>query len=53
MNWIFSLFQTGILQATAGADKTIQFKLGKKSSSSNLILQTGQFQKSSVDRQGD
>ena len=50
MNWIFSLFQTGILQATAGADKTIQFKLGKKSSSSNLILQTGQFQKSSVDR---
>ena len=28
MNWIFSLFQTRILQATAG--RKIQFKLGKK-----------------------
>ena len=48
MNWIFSLFQTWILQATAG--KKIQFKLGKKSSSSNSIFQTGEFQKSSADR---
>ena len=31
MNWIFSLFQTWILQATTG--RKIQFKLGKKSSS--------------------
>jgi len=46
MNLIFSLFQTGILQATAG--RKIQFKLGKKSSSS--IFQTGELQKSSPDR---
>ena len=38
MNLIFSLFQTWILQATA--DKKFQFKLGKKSSSSNSIFQT-------------
>ena len=48
MNWIFSLFQTWILQATAG--RKIQFKLGKKSSSSNLIFQAGKLQKSSGDK---
>ena len=47
-NLIFSLFQTWILQATA--DRKIQFKLGKKSSSSNLIFQTEELQKSSADR---
>ena len=43
MNLIFSLFQTWILQATA--DRKIQFKLGKKCSSSNTIFQTGELQK--------
>ena len=37
MNWIFSLFQTWILQATAG--RKIQF-----------ICQTGELQKSSADK---
>ena len=37
MNFIFSLFQTWILQA---AGRKIQFKLGKKTSSSNSIFQT-------------
>ena len=45
MNWLFSLFQTWILQATAG--RKIQFKLGKKSSSPNSIFQTGELRKSS------
>ena len=45
MNWIFSLFQTWILQATTG--RKIQFRLEKNSSSSNLIFQTGELQKSS------
>ena len=39
---------TGFLQATQTVK--IQFKLGKKSSSSKLKLQTGEFQKSSADR---
>ena len=43
MNLIFSLFQTLILKATAS--KKLQFKLEKKSSSSNLIFQTGELQK--------
>ena len=51
INWIFSLFQTWILQAIAG--RKIQFKLGKKSSSSNLISQTGELQKSSANRLGE
>ena len=42
MNWIFSLFQTWILQAIAGIK--IKFKLGKKSSSSNSIFQTEELQ---------
>ena len=46
--WFFSLFQTWILQATAG--RKIQFKLGKKSSSSNSIFQTWELQKASADR---
>ena len=50
MNWIFGLFQTGILQATQAVN--IKFKLGKKSSSSNSIFQTGILQKSSADRYG-
>ena len=41
MNLIFSLFQTWILQATSG--RRIQFKLGKISSSSNSIFQTGEL----------
>ena len=45
---ISSLFQTWILQATAG--RKTQFKLRKKSSSSNFIFQTGKLQKSSADR---
>ena len=45
-NRIFSLFQTWILQATAG--RKIQFKLGKKISLSNLIFQTGELQKLSA-----
>ena len=49
MNWIFSLFQTWILQATAG--RKIQFKLEKKNQfPSNLLLQTWELQKSSADR---
>ena len=49
MNLIFSLFPTEILQATAG--RKIQFKLGKKYISLNLIVfQTGELQKSSADR---
>ena len=36
--------------ATAG--RKIQFKLRKKSSSTNSIFQTGELQKSSADRQG-
>ena len=40
--FLHSLFQTWILQATAG--RKIQFKLGKKSSSSNLIFQIGELQ---------
>ena len=51
MNLIFSLFQTGILQATAG--RKIQFKIEKKYSSSNLIFRTVELQKSSADRQED
>ena len=42
-NLIFTLFQTWILQATAG--RKMQFKLGKKSISSNWIFQTGECQK--------
>ena len=42
MNLIFGLFQTWILQATTG--RKIQFKLGKKSSSSNLIFQKNSTQ---------
>ena len=45
------VFQTWILHATAG--RKIQFKLGKKSSTSNLIIQTGELQKSSVDKLGN
>ena len=48
MKWIFSLFQTGILQTTAG--RKIQFKLGKKFSSSNSIFQTVELQKLSADK---
>ena len=48
MNLISSLVQTWILQATAG--RKIQFKLGKKSSSSNWLFQTGEMQKSTSDR---
>jgi hypothetical protein len=48
MNLIFSLFQTGILQTTAG--RKIQFKLGKKFSSSNSIFQTVELQKLSADK---
>ena len=44
----FSLLQTWILQVTAGWK--IQFKLGKKSSSSNWKFQSGEFEKSSSDR---
>ena len=47
-NWIFSLFQTRILQAKAG--RKIQFNLGKNSSSSDSIFQSGELQKSSADR---
>ena len=47
MNLIFSIFQTGILQAAAG--RKTEFKLEKKSSSSNSIFQTGELQKSSAD----
>ena len=47
INLIFRLFHTGILQATAVTK--IQFKLGKKSSSSNPVSQTGELQKSSAD----
>ena len=42
-NLFFTLFQTWILQATAG--RKIQFKLGK-----NPVHQTGELQKSSADR---
>ena len=45
---IFFLFWTGFLQATQAVK--IQFKLGKKSSSSNLKFQTRECQKQSVDR---
>ena len=48
MNLIYSLFQTWILEAKAG--RNIQFKLGKKASSSNWIFQTWELQKSSADR---
>ena len=48
MNLIFILFQTWILQATAG--RKIQFNLGKKFSSSNWIFQTVELQKLSADR---
>ena len=48
MNLITSQFQTWILQATA--DRKIQFKLEKKSSSSKSIFQTGELQKLSADR---
>ena len=51
-NWffilIFCLFHTWILQATQAVE--IQFKLGKKSSSSNSKFQTRECQKSSADR---
>ena len=49
--WTWSLvyvFQTWISQATAGWQ--MQFKLGKKSSSSNSIFQTREMQKSSAYR---
>ena len=42
-NLIFTLFQTWILQATAG--RKIQFKLGK-----NPVHQTGELQKSRADK---
>jgi len=48
MNLIFGLFQIGILQASQAVN--IKFKVGKKSSSSNSIFQTGLLQKSSADR---
>ena len=48
MNFIFSLFQIWILEATA--DRKIQLKLEKNSSSSNWIFQTGELQKASADR---
>ena len=44
----YGLIQTWILQATSF--RKIQFKLGKKSSSSNWTFQTGELQKSSADR---
>ena len=47
-NLIFILFQTCVLQATAG--RKIQFKLGKKSSSSNSIFQTGELENFSADK---
>ena len=49
MIWIFSLFQTLILQASAG--RKIQFKLGKNPvHQTGYIFQTGELQKSSADR---
>ena len=48
MKLIFGQFQTGIFQAAQAVN--IKFKLGKQSSLSNLIFQTGIFQKSSTDR---
>ena len=49
LNWIFSLFQTWILQATAG--RKIQFKLGEKNPfHQTRYFKTGELEKSSADR---
>ena len=50
MNWIFFLVWTGFLQAAQAVKIKIKVHIRKKSSSSNLKFQTGEFQKSSADR---